>query len=293
MPSMQIRQMHFNGMNVMCVKLPADVNIKKLSMESEAKRLQLLQKFNLKRRLDTKENLDCKLLQHLLLVESKLKDVRENAVCFAASFSRSSVKDLILSTDNMLAIANDYSEPPSEFRFKFVYLQLGVLLSIEMAKTLPVFPKLSYKSQELMVRRMSLVNTILFDGYYSYELHQKVITFPNGKIFVDAARSSDVSDSPFKLIREYKKNFNYSIMRPIWRMGLSKEEMVLLKAIIYSNSNDKQHAVQRAVNVNWPWLLVLHKEEISSLSSSSQLVKQQSIASVCPPSQRFSQPSAP
>uniref|UniRef100_A0A915D9F6 Uncharacterized protein n=1 Tax=Ditylenchus dipsaci TaxID=166011 RepID=A0A915D9F6_9BILA len=241
------------GMNPLAIKFPAHVDVQKLSKELNAKRACLLQKSNLKKSMESKEVVNCQLLQYFLLVEARLRSVRESFVCPTAISSYTTMQDLILSSKNELANAELYKQPKDCDKRNFLeagsnfkcsvpyYFQLGIFLSVEMAKTLPVFNFLSYKTQESMVRHMSLVNTIFLDGYYSYERHQKGIVFPNGALFLNNAinTSCDHKCGDHKIrtrMKEYKKDLCRSIMQPIWRIGLSIEEFVLLKAIIYCNS---------------------------------------------------------
>uniref|UniRef100_A0A915EQY4 Nuclear receptor domain-containing protein n=1 Tax=Ditylenchus dipsaci TaxID=166011 RepID=A0A915EQY4_9BILA len=85
------------------------------------------------------------------------------------------------------------------------YVNLGVLLNIEMCKTLPVFHKLTYQSQELLLRHIGWTPIKMRANWFS-----------------------DLQDE-----EKYKKNIQMNYISPtmklIRQIGLSTEEYVLLK----------------------------------------------------------------
>uniref|UniRef100_A0A915D9X4 Nuclear receptor domain-containing protein n=1 Tax=Ditylenchus dipsaci TaxID=166011 RepID=A0A915D9X4_9BILA len=146
-----------------------------------------------------------------------------------------SMTDLLISQKNLLddIAKNNQNALPFDPNYSVpYYIQLGVFLNIEGAKALPVYKRLSTNHRfenstlEILLKNMSLVNTLLLDAFYSFELKQETIVYPNGAI------AENMKDH----IISNQKTLYSSISKHIWRIGPSIQEFVLLKAIIYSSS---------------------------------------------------------
>ncbi|KAH7717876.1 Protein NHR-36 [Aphelenchoides avenae] len=110
---------------------------------------------------------------------------------------------------------------------------LDLILSIELAKTLPVYRKLDLSDQEALLRHVGLVNAALTEAFYTTEMKASTMTFPNGMqplvIRQNKRRGPRGSAIPEHLDYEC----TCRILDPLTRVGLTTEEYVLLKALIY------------------------------------------------------------
>uniref|UniRef100_A0A915D1V7 NR LBD domain-containing protein n=1 Tax=Ditylenchus dipsaci TaxID=166011 RepID=A0A915D1V7_9BILA len=213
------------------------------SMDTEKIMLEFAErKFNLMRNcIVSEEILKEKKLQDLLYVESNAKIIRNSSECPEAVLAGLSIKDLIKTQNNELSNARKYmditnfllkNEIKSGFKGQmtgmFYFTKIGIFLSIELAKTFPIFKQLSYNTQESLVRHVSLINSYLTDTYYSYELKSDKVMF---------ASKWCTKLNPEKIPKEMAKcSTESALMNPIWKVELTKEEFVLIKALIYSNS---------------------------------------------------------
>uniref|UniRef100_A0A915E272 Uncharacterized protein n=1 Tax=Ditylenchus dipsaci TaxID=166011 RepID=A0A915E272_9BILA len=178
-------------MNPLALKLPKSVDIKAIARELEVRRCLLLEKYKEEKTvltkvdISTEEILEERQLQSLLMTEAKNKKLRDSTMESLAIMENWTMEDLIGTVRNELAYA-DKKVKPEHWPLKNVEdiaeewkkynsssnLNYLVLLTIEMAKTLPLFHQLSYKSQKSLLRHMSLMCTTF----------TKTFVFPNGWI---------------------------------------------------------------------------------------------------------------
>ncbi|KAH7716754.1 Protein NHR-36 [Aphelenchoides avenae] len=134
---------------------------------------------------------------------------------------------------------NGRCEPPSkECQSRKLFCNphwptLDLILSIELAKTLPVYRKLELSDQEALLRHVGLVNAALTEAFYTTEMKASTMTFPNGMqplvIRQNKRRGPRGSAIPEHLDYECMCR----ILDPLTRVGLTTEEYVMLKALIY------------------------------------------------------------
>uniref|UniRef100_A0A7E4VT37 Nuclear receptor n=1 Tax=Panagrellus redivivus TaxID=6233 RepID=A0A7E4VT37_PANRE len=106
---------------------------------------------------------------------------------------------------------------------------LDLLLSIEMAKILPVFAKLEHNDKERFIRNTYAIVTLFTRSYYSYEKRSDVIIYPDGTMPISL---------PLNTPRSITKLENDVMLRstqPVKRIDLTREEYVLLKAMLFCN----------------------------------------------------------
>uniref|UniRef100_A0A7E5A206 NR LBD domain-containing protein n=2 Tax=Panagrellus redivivus TaxID=6233 RepID=A0A7E5A206_PANRE len=109
------------------------------------------------------------------------------------------------------------------------WLAVDIFLSIELAKTLPVFELLTTADKEAFILNATLSTAILTKSYYSHEKKCDTIVYPDGfmPVWLFTYHTKKLS----KLASEVF----IRTLQPIQRIDLAKEEYVLLKAIIFCN----------------------------------------------------------
>uniref|UniRef100_A0A915CYP3 Uncharacterized protein n=1 Tax=Ditylenchus dipsaci TaxID=166011 RepID=A0A915CYP3_9BILA len=180
------------------LSLPLDLILKEkfltfeITAELKERKLVLLEKLKYQKEVVTKVfpivDAEDRQLQSLIIIEARIKKVRDAVITLPAISGNHTLKDVITTSRNELAYADSHVRPASwpmkhaKFLYETLditefphYTNLGVLLCIEMFKTLPVFHQLTYKSQESVLRQMSLFCTILTDAWYSYEEKKETI----------------------------------------------------------------------------------------------------------------------
>uniref|UniRef100_A0A915E7D6 NR LBD domain-containing protein n=1 Tax=Ditylenchus dipsaci TaxID=166011 RepID=A0A915E7D6_9BILA len=237
------------GMNPLSLKLPEGTDIDAICAELTYRRHLLLKKFQNNELMWTKvrpiaeDTLEGRQLKSLVVIESKVNKVRNTSVCLAAMANNWTIQDLVLSKRNELAYA-DFHKKPANWPLKieelltlttktksFSYISSGILLNVEMAKTLPVFNKLTYQSQECLLRHMPVLCSYLTDAYYSLQQKEETFVYPDGWIPIKIG-ILDVNKESMKVSAI---DLFSCVMDPLKKVGLTVEEYVLLKAIIFSN----------------------------------------------------------
>ncbi|KAI1697022.1 zinc finger, c4 type (two domains) domain-containing protein [Ditylenchus destructor] len=156
-----------------------------------------------------------KVIQSLLYVEQKVRQIRESSRWLSESVISRSIRELLESNhENVLAHADQY---PKEHNWPLTYdealkleasegrpkwLMLDIFLCIEMARTMSAFLQLDYHDQEALLKQAILANALLLEAFYSYQMKSETLIMPTGCL----------------------------------PTVMTMEEFVLLKAIIYSHS---------------------------------------------------------
>uniref|UniRef100_A0A7E4ZYA2 NR LBD domain-containing protein n=1 Tax=Panagrellus redivivus TaxID=6233 RepID=A0A7E4ZYA2_PANRE len=98
-----------------------------------------------------------------------------------------------------------------------------------MAKILPVFQQLAPIDKEPFITNVLVVISLLTQSYYSHENCCEIITYPDGF-------------TPLWLVQKQQKEITkletevfIRCIQPVKRIDLTKEEYVLIKAIIFCN----------------------------------------------------------
>uniref|UniRef100_A0AC34QTB6 Uncharacterized protein n=1 Tax=Panagrolaimus sp. JU765 TaxID=591449 RepID=A0AC34QTB6_9BILA len=109
---------------------------------------------------------------------------------------------------------------------KKLFVAVDLILTVEMAKVLPAFNCLSINDKEVLMKHVVVVNMLLTQSFYSYQMHSDVIILPHGII-------------PTKLDQQLGRNnpikweTHCRTVECVKRVALNPEQFVLLKAIIY------------------------------------------------------------
>ncbi|KAI1710293.1 zinc finger, c4 type (two domains) domain-containing protein [Ditylenchus destructor] len=190
------------GMNPRAMQLPASVDVAKLSDKVSSRRRYLSQKYGEKCPVLIgktgpvfEETIEDKIIQSLVYVELKARQIRESSCWMSDSVIGLSIRELLESNhENVLARAEQYPKEPKwpfsrtadileelkkEKRQPY-WIILDLFLCIEMARTMPVFLQLDCNDQEALLKQMVLANAILLQAFYSYQMKSETIIFPNG-----------------------------------------------------------------------------------------------------------------
>ncbi|KAI1710295.1 zinc finger, c4 type (two domains) domain-containing protein [Ditylenchus destructor] len=227
------------GMNPRAMQLPASVDVVKLSDKVSSRRAGPV----------FEETIEDKIIQSLVYVELKVRKIRESSRWVSDSVMCLTIRQLLESNhENILARADQYPKEPkwpfsrSSDICKALKIQnrrphwhmLDIFLSIEMARTMPVFTQLHYNDQETVLKQMILANTILLQAFYSYKMKSETFTMPDG--FSSAKIPKILSEKVLTGIAEKMQLIYRRAMVRLSRIQMTMEEFVLLKAIIYSHS---------------------------------------------------------
>ncbi|KAI1718737.1 zinc finger, c4 type (two domains) domain-containing protein [Ditylenchus destructor] len=203
-------------------------------------------------KMAVEETAEERLINSLMYVELKLRKVREGSHRRDESFFYRNIRDLILCTKNELAEADNYTKEhcwpltsnddinaqlqKDMLEKRPPFLMLDLFLCVEMAKTFPAFHQLDYSDQEILLRHVAIANTVLLEAFYSYQMKADTLTMPNGFSPIKNVTREPVSASNREHLANLKRATFCHIMDPFFRIGMTTEEFVLLKAIIYSHS---------------------------------------------------------
>nr|CAD2179813.1 unnamed protein product [Meloidogyne enterolobii] len=214
------------------------------------------------------------IIEYLLIIEKNASRIRNsptnipewNFLC-----SCKSLDTLLTRKENVLSQSQEYLEKEQraeqsliDFLHKYGHFHMrpptlteDLLLIVEIAKTLPFFPKLDLNDNIYLLSTIALPLLVLVMGYYSYTKRSETIIFPCGISAIFSLRGEfyggDLTIN--KLIKiVFKKS-----MEPFNRVKLEEEEYVLLKAIIYS------HMVTNGLSQNGQKILLAEAEKYSGI----------------------------
>ncbi|KAI1705199.1 zinc finger, c4 type (two domains) domain-containing protein [Ditylenchus destructor] len=249
------------GMKPEAVALPASPDCQKFFKDVMSRKSYLLGKLNANVTVSTskaplEETYETQVLVSLMYVEEKLKKIRESCHWRDDSFFDIDVRELIHGNQNELSQADKYvlKEEPAwtpthnphldvEMQKRMLerwppFLTLDLFLSVEAAKTFPFFHQLEYFDQEVLLKHVALANAVLVQAFYSYQLNADTFTMPNGFSPIQSTfwKRCVLDDVNRERVSTLKQLIYCRVMEPFFRVGLTMEEFVLLKAIIYSNS---------------------------------------------------------
>ncbi|KAI1698380.1 zinc finger, c4 type (two domains) domain-containing protein [Ditylenchus destructor] len=238
------------GMNLRAMQFPTSVDVAKLSNKVANRRRYLSQKHEERCPVIIgktcpvfEETTEDKLIQSLVYVELKVRKIRESSRSMSESVIFRSIRELLESNhENVLAHADQYPKeltwPLSidkaimlESERPLRWITLDVFLCIEMARTMPVFSQLDYNDQEALLKHMILANAILLEAFYSCQMKSETYIMPNGFVPIKLP-----SDDRFKGIMDRMKQPTRRALAAMFRIQMTMEEFVLLKAIIFSHS---------------------------------------------------------
>ncbi|KAI1727235.1 zinc finger, c4 type (two domains) domain-containing protein [Ditylenchus destructor] len=242
------------GMNPRAMHFRNFADVEKISLEVAKRKKYLLNKFGDRSHvLEYKmvplleDMTDDKILSRIVGVERNLQKIRENCSKYALQsvvnmpFLSCDLQELILSTRNELDRSHEYTEELLTSRQNVnhgtkkdipAHLMLDLFLSAQMAKTFPAFRRLDYRDQEILLKHVAIVNTMFLQAFYSYQIRADVVVMPDGFIPMKVNKEPDKCE----WIHNIKTIMYIRVMEPFFRIGITMEEFVLLKAIIYTHT---------------------------------------------------------
>ncbi|KAI1692661.1 zinc finger, c4 type (two domains) domain-containing protein [Ditylenchus destructor] len=243
------------GMNPRSIQFPASVDMAKLSDKVSNRRRYLSQMYGERcsvtwtTSLVFEETIEDKIIQSLVYVELKVRKIRESSRWLSeSSLLFRSIPELLSNYENVLAHADQY---PKELNWPLTYdealkielnerplrwLMLDIFLCIETARTIPVFSLLDCKDQEALLKHMTLANAILLQAIYSCQMKSETFIMPDGFLPIKSAMFWLPNDVRLKGMMERTQLISCLTMEAMFRIQMTMEEFVLLKAIIYSHS---------------------------------------------------------
>ncbi|KAK0405267.1 hypothetical protein QR680_017888 [Steinernema hermaphroditum] len=239
------------GMNPAAIQLPSNMDVQKITKQIQKRRMELTEEGGSAgpvvkvepKSLYFNENFYERILDGLLYVEYKADQLRWSTFNPAEmdSIREMQIEDFLQSS-SYFKLSEKYERATNwplaveypinlEERTKaggrpFVTAKfwslMDLLIVIETAKTIPAFQRLSLSDQKALMKRVAIVNVLLIQAYFSVASNASTIMFPDGV-------------TPIKF-RNDPSNLEVEIycrmLEPFYRLNLTKEEYVLIKAII-------------------------------------------------------------
>ncbi|KAE9550712.1 hypothetical protein FO519_006078 [Halicephalobus sp. NKZ332] len=267
-----------SGMNAAAIQYPTGIDVNKIVENVKQLKRKLIEDNRpvvskmLPTYSETEERRD---IDFLLYLEAKQRKLRESDYDPQYLYALN-LRDILERTSE-LSLADKYEKPPnwpidlSKFiekvqncqrnrekgicikscgnngekqKCKKLFMAVDVILTIEMAKILPIFNYLSLNDREVLMRHVVIVNMLLTQGFYSYQQHLDVIIFPNGIIPIKV-------DQELGRGNQLKYETHRRTVECLSRVALEPEHFVLLKAIIYCHpaveglSNEAREIIDR------------------------------------------------
>ncbi|CAK5093298.1 unnamed protein product [Meloidogyne enterolobii] len=217
--------------------------------------------------VDLKEQLNAvtdyhQIIEYLLIIEknaSRIRNSPTNVPEWNFLCSCKSLDTLLIRKENVLSHSLEYLEKEQkaeqsliDFLHKYGHFHMrppslteDLLLIVEIAKSLPFFPKLDLNDNIYLLSTIALPLLVLVMGYYSYTKRSETIIFPCGISAIYSLRGEFYGGD--------------LTMEPFNRVKLEEEEYVLLKAIIYS------HMVTNGLSQNGQKILLAEAEKYSGI----------------------------
>lgn len=225
------------GMNPRAIKLPAYIDQDCLNKALQRRRRDLQNgcltgtPFKFRNRCD--QALEADLLSTLIDAECRAKTLRDSGYdplpSCEQSFRTLTTNSCVLGSASVTPFAK--LEVEEEIGYEAMYrgrcrnwLRTDLMLCMEMAKTLPLFRSLDADDQEALLAHSLLSNSMLLRSFYSYSRHSPTLVMPDGQRPIEW-----ISDCQSGLEDELCNR----LLEPFFRIGMSMEEYVLLRALMY------------------------------------------------------------
>ncbi|KAH7721788.1 Nuclear hormone receptor [Aphelenchoides avenae] len=225
------------GMNLEMMKFPASYDVYQAATAIAHRRKELLlgkRSVPFSYHLPYQETAECRELDALVYVESRCHSLRQiiDPCDFAISTLRANISERCRLDKVQMCSADSSSAPAFEFAgrkydykavgMKRIWIAVDFFLFVEAAKTLPVFDKLTLDDKEALLVHVALATTALTRVFFTLAMRSSVVVYPDGTVPMLPFYKTGLEDELLS-----------RIMEPMRRVGLSVEEFVLLKAIIY------------------------------------------------------------
>uniref|UniRef100_A0A1I8AND2 Nuclear receptor domain-containing protein n=1 Tax=Steinernema glaseri TaxID=37863 RepID=A0A1I8AND2_9BILA len=239
------------GMNPAAIQLPSNMDVNKITKAIQKRRLELTEEGGgagpvvkvEPKSLYFNEHFYERIVDGLLYVEFKadqlrwstfnpaemenLRDMELEGFLKSSSFFKFSEKferatDWPVPVEYPLNMEERVKSGLKPFAAAKYWSLMDLLIVIETAKTIPAFQQLSIQDQKTLMKQVAIVNVLLIEAYFSVSSKAHTLMFPDGV-------------TPIKF-RNDPSNLEVEVycrmLEPFYRLHLSKEEYVLMKAII-------------------------------------------------------------
>ncbi|KAH7703019.1 zinc finger protein [Aphelenchoides avenae] len=187
-------------------------------------------------------SMDCHEINELLHAEGKcltLRETVEPSAMYTANLRSNLLEDVRLGNIGRL---QQKPPPGREVKVEYIFngqvyeqkavgsgrnwLGVDLVFGVEVAKTLPVFQRLELSDKTALLAQTSFANMTFLMAFYSISQHSSTMTFP-------------CRDPPTPIRTGLETEVYCSSVEPMLRTGLSVEEYVLLRAIIFCNAESR------------------------------------------------------
>ncbi|TKR58842.1 hypothetical protein L596_030233 [Steinernema carpocapsae] len=237
------------GMNPAAIQLPSNMDAQKITRHIQKRRLELTEQSSAgpvvkvePKTLCFNENFYERIVDGLLYVEFKADQLRWSTFSPTEVDTRNMRVEDFLTSASYFGLAEKYERAtnwplqvqypvnfaerskthPRPFVTAKFWTFMDSLIVIETAKTIPAFLQLSLPDQKTLLQRGTLTNVLLIQAYFTVMSKSKTLVYPDGV-------------TPIKFNKE-PTNLEIEIfcrmLEPFYRLNLSREEYVLMKAII-------------------------------------------------------------
>uniref|UniRef100_A0A914DZP5 Nuclear receptor n=1 Tax=Acrobeloides nanus TaxID=290746 RepID=A0A914DZP5_9BILA len=292
------------GMNPTAIQFPKHIDVDIVLQKFEDFRRTILPHYlSITAKVNSPQENLVKEMNELVYIEVKLRRLRESTYN-PDYYLNGSIRDILSQSSIEIAKAENYEKPKEwplsndEITAKIVekiklmiitgkgcnrdkknperkrfWQIIDNILVIDAAKTLPFFHMLDISDQTILLKHISLVNTTLMEGFYSFKNKYDTIVWPDGttpfkfqqikkEIFEhklqndenknvyyndniiehNVTSNENIEKSNILEIMARKQpsiyfdslqEFNYRVLDPFRRVNITEKEYVLLKTLIY------------------------------------------------------------
>nr|CAD2169628.1 unnamed protein product [Meloidogyne enterolobii] len=225
---------------------------------------------DLQKSLIAKQN--TQLIDYLLTIEQHACRIRDSPVGIQDlhyNSSLSSLATLLMRKENLIAMKPEYVIGKQNFPEPVFNPNKGIfsslpkpmtdllLIIVDTARTMPFFDKLDLADKICLITTIALPLKVFHSAYYSSRKKSEIVVLPNQALVRNAFKANIYKEDA--TINKFKKKLFVDSMGPFNRLQLSKEEFVLLRAIIFS------HFVSTGLSQHGRQLLLTEAENYSDI----------------------------
>ncbi|KAH7714578.1 Nuclear hormone receptor [Aphelenchoides avenae] len=224
------------GMNAQAVKLPADVDTTGLIQAISNRRRELITGTVKPFRFTsaTIGLVDSHELDALLYVESRCSELRalvDPLPLYSIGMKANLERPVQLGNLDGFRL-QETGNTAVDFKpvgYSRVWIGIDLFLFVEVAKTLPVFKQLCTEDKMLVLKEVALASVMLLRIFYSVNNRSPLIVMPDGSTLISPMAKTGLESDVF--VRS---------LEPFERVRPTPEELVLLKALLYTSADSSQ-----------------------------------------------------
>ncbi|KAH7724296.1 zinc finger protein [Aphelenchoides avenae] len=248
------------GMSLDAVKFPPHVDAELVNRAIMHRRKELISGAHdtpFKFSLLCHGSLECHEINELLHAEGKcltLREAVEPSAMYTANLRSNLLEDVRLGNIGRL---QQKPPPGREVKVEYIlnghvyeqkavgsgrnWLGIDLVFGVEVAKTLPVFQRLELADKMALLAQTSFANMTFLMAFYSVSQHSSTMTFPCGNPPMPMCVRVETQSIPLACFSQtgLETEVYCRSVVPMLRTGLSVEEYVLLRAIIFCNAESR------------------------------------------------------